>query len=157
MKHQRKLLYVLALLLICSWAHAQQQSEYARLVAQIKTGDVYINFKRLRMAYVVSPERKNAKDTQKERQLSADALIRDLPAQAIEYLDVVLQSGESKKDAWIVISEEEEKVLLALLEMRTTSHTLIEDGKHRYDVVEIIHPLTGQTEKRYFNLDLVQR
>jgi hypothetical protein len=58
MKHQRNLLYVLALLLICSWAHAQQQSEYARLVAQIKTGDVYINFKRLRMAYVVSPERK---------------------------------------------------------------------------------------------------
>lgn len=193
------MLCLAAFLVIWDWAHAQQQSEYARLVDRIKTGDVYIDFKRLRMAYVDSPERKNAKDTKKEKELSADALIRNQPAKAIEYLDVVLEndytninahlleanayrrlkdsdksrfheaiarglsdsilerSGESKKDAWIVISEEEEKTTLALLQMRPTSHTRIEDGKHTYEIVEVVHPLTHRIEKRYFNLDLVPK
>ena len=172
------------------------QSEYAALVARVKSGDVYINFKRLRMAYAVSLERKNAKDTQKEKSLSAEVLFSDT-AKAIEYIDIVLendytnitahllaanayrrlkdddkskfheaiakglsgsileQSGESKKDAWIVISEEEEKTTLALLQMRPTSHTQIQEGKHTYEIVEVVHPLTNQIVKRYFNLDLV--
>jgi Domain of unknown function (DUF4919) len=194
-----------SLLILCfaitSNGHSQTTtppSEYAALVARVKSGDVYINFKRLRMAYAASPERKNAKDTQKEKNLSAEVLFSDT-AKAIEYIDIVLendytnitahllagnayrrlkdddkskfhqaiakglldsileQSGESKKDAWIVISEEEEKTTLALLQMHTTSHTLIKDGKHTYEMVEVVHPLTHQIEKRYFNIDLVPK
>ena len=199
-KRLLRCVFLLSFAVICNGQTptTTSQSEYAALVARVKSGDVYINFKRLRIAYAASPERKNAKDTQKEKNLSSEVLFSD-PVKAIEYIDVVLendytnimahlleanayrrlknddksrfhkaiakglsdsileQSGESKKDAWIVISEEEEKTTLALLQMHPTSHTRIEDGKHTYEIVEVVHPLTHRIEKLYFNLDLVPK
>ena len=77
-------------------------SEYARLVARVKSGDLYIDYKKLRLAYAASPERRNAKDTAEARQASVEAVLHDKFEKTIELVDFVLENDYTNIDAHIL-------------------------------------------------------
>lgn len=202
MKRLLRCLFLLCFAITCN-GQAQtttSQSEYAALVARVKSGDVYINFKRLRILYLTSPERQSAKNTIDEQLAASAALLRGEYQKAIDNADTVLAnefvnigahfveyhaheflkdaekarfhkavldglmssivektSGESKKDAWVVISAEEENMVLALLALQPVKHTAIQEKNHTYELVEAIDPESNKTVKRYFNVDLVPK
>src|SRR5579871_4808870 len=80
---------------------AQQKgdSDYARLVARVKTGDMTVDFKQMRFAYVDSPEYKAAKNTDAEAEAMIDAVnAGDFPT-AIKNADTVLANDFVDLDA----------------------------------------------------------
>lgn len=68
---------VLFALLAAALALAQDQpkpSEYASLVARAKAGETNVDFQRMRLSYMESPERRQAKDTSKEEEAMIAAI-----------------------------------------------------------------------------------
>lgn len=80
-------------------AQAQKPSEYARLRDRVKSGDQSVDFARLRISYIDSPEFKNAKDTSEESTKMNEAFkARDFK-QVIKNAEVVLESNHTDLDA----------------------------------------------------------
>lgn len=79
-----------------------QPSEYATLLAALKAGNTSIDYTRLRLSYMESPEYKVAKDTSKAEDAMTDALSKkDYPA-ALNNADAVLASNYVNIDAHYV-------------------------------------------------------
>jgi hypothetical protein len=91
----KKLIAAIMVLCLCLPALAQKQaappSEYATLAARVKSGDMSVDFKRLRFSYMESPEYKAAKDTSNE----ADKMFAALDAKKFD---------EALKDAEVVLA-----------------------------------------------------
>ncbi len=189
--------FVLTAVLPCVSQKQETQPEYASLLARVKTGDLTVDFKRLRFSYMESPERRKAKDTSEEKKDMFGALDSKDYKKAIEKAEVVLASefvdmeghfveyiayrelqepsksvfhkaiysgllksitdsrdGKSKETAYVVISTNEEYVLLNVLGLRPWKQSVIHDGGHSYDLLEVRNPNTNQTVKLYFNIDI---
>jgi hypothetical protein len=83
-------------------ATQNQPSEYAVLLASLKAGNTAIDYTRLRLSYMDSPEYKAAKDTSKSEEAMADALNKkDYPA-ALKAAEAVLDSNYVNIDAHFV-------------------------------------------------------
>ena len=96
-------LALLALTILPSAVAAQNQpSEYATLLASLKAGKTDIDYSRLRLSYMDSPEYKAAKDTSKSEDAMSDALNKkDYPA-ALKNAEAVLESEYVNIDAHFV-------------------------------------------------------
>lgn len=70
-------------------------------------------------------------------------------------LNSIQNSGDGKttETAFVVISTDEEYVLLNYLGLRTTQQALINDKGHSYDLMTALDPKTNQSVKYYFNID----
>ena len=106
----RKALVVLGLLAVVAlppaiaapFAVSDQPSEYATLLASLKAGNTSIDYTRLRLSYMDSPERKAAKDTSNSEKAMFEALNKkDYPA-ALKQAEVVLESEYVNMDAHFV-------------------------------------------------------
>ena len=102
----RKTLLVLALLAVAALPPAvaapDQPSEYATLLASLKAGNTAIDYARLRLSYMDSPEYKAAKDVSKSEDAMTDALNKkDYPA-ALKDAEAVLESNYVNIDAHYV-------------------------------------------------------
>lgn len=93
----------LILLLVTTLAaHCQEEkkpSEYAGLLARVKSGDLSIDFKQLRFSYMESPERHQAKDTDDQKKAMFEALKKKDYAKALHNADVVLENEFVDLDA----------------------------------------------------------
>lgn len=74
-------------------------SEYAGLRDQVKSGDFSVDFQRLRMSYVDSPEFKKARDTDEQRTQMIQAVNAKDYKLAIKNADVVLENNYADMDA----------------------------------------------------------
>jgi hypothetical protein len=100
----RKVLLVLGLLALAALppAVAAPASEYATLLASLKAGNTDIDYARLRLSYMDSPEYKAAKDTSKAETAMTEALNKkDYPA-ALKHAEAVLESNYVNIDAHYV-------------------------------------------------------
>lgn len=70
-------------------------------------------------------------------------------------LNSIQKSGDGKtmETAFIVISTDEEYVLLNYLGLRTTQQALINEKGHNYDLMTALDPKTNQSVQYYFNID----
>ena len=70
-------------------------------------------------------------------------------------LNSIKNSGDGKTTAtaMIVISTDEEYVLLNYLGLRPTQQALLNDKGHSYDMMTSVDPKTNQTVVYYFNID----
>jgi hypothetical protein len=68
----------------------------------------------------------------------------------------ILESGDGKtpETAFVVISVEEEYLLLGWMEFQTTMQEFVELENHYYDQFQAIDPDTGEEVSIYFNIDL---
>lgn len=83
-------------------SRAKETSEYANLLSALKAGNTNIDYGRLRMSYVESPERKKAKDTSADEKAMSQALQdRDFPS-ALKQADAVLENEYVNLDAHFV-------------------------------------------------------
>jgi hypothetical protein len=98
--------FLTAILLIASLpllVQAQDKpSEYAALLAQVKAGNTDIDYARLRLSWMDSPEYKQAKDTTKEEDGMGAALGQKNFAEALKDAEVVLASDYVNMDAHFV-------------------------------------------------------
>jgi hypothetical protein len=102
----RKIFAILGLLAVTilpsSVAALDQTSEYATLLASLKAGKTDIDYARLRISYMDSPEYKAAKDTSDSETAMVDALNKkDYPA-ALKNAEIVLNSDYVNMDAHFV-------------------------------------------------------
>jgi hypothetical protein len=102
----RSILVVLALLAVAALPPAvaalDQPSEYASLLASLKAGKTDIDYARLRLSYMDSPEYKAAKDVSKAEKAMFEALDqKDYPA-ALKDAETVLDSEYVNIDAHYV-------------------------------------------------------
>jgi hypothetical protein len=106
----RKILVVLGLLAVAvlppavaaPFAVSDQPSEYATLLASLKAGKTAIDYTRLRLSYMDSPEYKAAKDVSKSEDAMTEALNKkDYPA-ALKNAEAVLESNYVNIDAHFV-------------------------------------------------------
>jgi hypothetical protein len=102
----RIMLVVLGLLAVAALpptvAAQNQPSEYATLLASLKSGNTAIDYTRLRLSYMDSPEYKAAKDVSKSEDAMSDALNKkDYPA-ALKDAEAVLDSNYVNIDAHYV-------------------------------------------------------
>lgn len=81
---------------------AKDASEYAKLVAALKAGNTNIDYARLRLSYVESPERKKAKDTSADEKAMSQALQAKDFAGALKHADAVLDNDYVNLDAHFV-------------------------------------------------------
>lgn len=92
----RKTYAVVVLLLVTTLAaYCQEEkkpSEYAVLLARVKSGDLSIDFKQLRFSYMESPERHQAKDTDEQKKAMFEALKKNDYAKALHNADLVLEN-----------------------------------------------------------------
>ena len=87
---------------LCVPAVAQQPSEYAQLLASVKSGSTTIDFARLRISYMDSPEYKAAKDTSDAEKAMGTALsAKDYPT-ALKNAETVLDNQYVNLDAHFV-------------------------------------------------------
>ena len=85
-----------------SVAALDQPSEYATLLASLKAGKTDIDYTRLRLSYMDSPERKAAKDTSNSEKAMFEELDKkDYPA-ALKDAEAVLESDYVNIDAHFV-------------------------------------------------------
>jgi len=70
-------------------------------------------------------------------------------------LNSIKNSGDGKTTptAMMVISTDEEYVLLNYLGLRTVKQALINENGHHYDAMTVVDPKTNQTSVYYFNID----
>src|SRR5208337_3500289 len=99
----RPILAVLGLLAVVALPPAvaalDQPSEYATLLASLKAGKTDIDYTRLRISYMDSPEYKAAKDVSDSENAMIDALNKkDYPA-ALKNAEIVLDSAYVNMDA----------------------------------------------------------
>jgi len=106
----RNILVVLGLLALAALppavaaplAVSDQPSEYATLLASLKAGKTDIDYTRLRLSYMDSPEYKAAKDVSKSEDAMTEALNKkDYPA-ALKHAEAVLESNYVNIDAHFV-------------------------------------------------------
>ncbi|MGO9637889.1 MAG: DUF4919 domain-containing protein [Terracidiphilus sp.] len=102
----RKILAILGFLAVAilpsSIAALDQPSEYATLLASLKAGKTDIDYARLRISYMDSPEYKAAKDVSDSDKAMIDALNKkDYPA-ALKKAEIVLDSAYVNMDAHFV-------------------------------------------------------
>jgi hypothetical protein len=102
----RNILVVLGLLAVAALPPAvaaqDRPSEYATLLASLKAGNTSIDYTRLRLSYMDSPEYKAAKDISKSEEAMSDALNKkDYPA-ALKDAEAVLESNYVNIDAHFV-------------------------------------------------------
>jgi hypothetical protein len=84
------------------FAVSDQPSEYATLLASLKAGNTSIDYTRLRLSYMDSPERKAAKDTSNSEKAMFEELDKkDYPA-ALKDAEAVLESDYVNIDAHFV-------------------------------------------------------
>lgn len=71
-------------------------------------------------------------------------------------IDSILSSGKvvARETAPVVISVNEEYVLLRALGLRPGKQQQIKEAGHSYDKLEVVDPGTGETLVLYFNVDL---
>jgi hypothetical protein len=137
----RKVLLVLGLLALAALPPAiaapDQPSEYATLLASLKAAKTDIDYTRLRLSYMDSPEYKAAKDTSKSEDAMTDALNKkDYPA-ALKDAETVLESNYVNIDAHFValVANQEMGAMDKAEFHRTVFHELIKsilnsgDGK----------------------------
>jgi hypothetical protein len=103
------MLLVLSLFVVVALTPAavaqSQPSEYSTLLASLKAGNTDIDYARLRLSYMDSPEYKAAKDTSKFEDAMSDALNKkDYPA-ALKDAEAVLDSDYVNIDAHFVAME----------------------------------------------------
>ncbi|MFI5105158.1 MAG: hypothetical protein ACHP79_09570, partial [Terriglobales bacterium] len=72
-------------------SQAQKPSEYAALRDRVKGGDQSVDFARLRISYIDSPEFENAKDTSEESTKMSEAFKAREFKQVIKNAEVVLE------------------------------------------------------------------
>jgi hypothetical protein len=97
----RRLFALIALLAVAALAQAQP-SEYATLLAALKAGKTDIDYTRLRLSYMESPERKAAKDTDKAEKAMTEALNKNDYAVALKNAETVLDNEYINMDAQFV-------------------------------------------------------
>jgi len=102
----RNILVIFGLLAVAALtpavAASDQPSEYATLLASLKAGNTAIDYTRLRLSYMDSPEYKAAKDVSKSEDSMSDALNKkDYPA-ALKDAEAVLDSDYVNIDAHYV-------------------------------------------------------
>jgi hypothetical protein len=102
----RRILVILGLLAVAALPPAvaapDQPSEYATLLASLKAGNTGIDYTRLRLSYMDSPEYKAAKDVSKSEEAMTGALNKkDYPA-ALKDAEAVLESNYVNIDAHYV-------------------------------------------------------
>lgn len=70
----------------------------------------------------------------------------------------ILESGDGKstETAYVVISIEEEYMILGVLGISFTSQSLVGEAGHSFDVLEGVHEATNTPVTVYFNIDLIQ-
>jgi hypothetical protein len=83
-------------------AAADQPSEYATLLASLKAGDTQIDYARLRLSYMDSPEYKKAKDTSDAEKAMVEALNAKDYTKALKEAETVLESEYVNIDAHFV-------------------------------------------------------
>ena len=102
----RTRLFLIAILLFVSLppfvGAKETTSEYATLLAQLKAGNTGIDYVRLRLSWMDSPEYKHAKDTTKEEEGMGAALGQKNYAEALKDAEVVLASDYVNMDAQFV-------------------------------------------------------
>jgi hypothetical protein len=85
--------------LICPGQDTKTTSEYAGLRDRVKGGDLSVDFARLRMSYIDSPEHQNAKDTDEQNKQMIQAInARDFK-KAILNAEIVLENDYTDMDA----------------------------------------------------------
>lgn len=95
---------LLALLALPGFAGAREPSEYASLLASLKAGNTNIDYARLRLSYMESPERKKARDvSDSEKAMFAALSAKDFP-KAFKDAETVLASEYINMDAHFVAS-----------------------------------------------------
>ena len=95
---------LLALLALPTIAGARDPSEYATLLASLKAGNTNIDFARLRLSYMESPERRKAKDVSDSEKAMFEALsAKDFP-KALKHAQNVLATEYINMDAHFVAS-----------------------------------------------------
>lgn len=192
----RLLVGMLCALVLPLVSGAKGSSEYANLLSALKAGNTSIDYGRLRLSYVNSPERKQAKDTSAEEKAMSQALqARDFRA-ALKNAQAVLDSdyvnidahfvafvaerelgdaakaefhrtvfrglidsirnsgdGKSPEKAWVIISVDEEYVVLRAMGLRPSGQSLVMKNGHAYDVMKAKNE-DGEEETFYFNTDI---
>jgi hypothetical protein len=94
---------LLALIGLSGPAVAQNApSEYSTLLASLKAGNTNVDYVRLRLSYMDSPERKKAKDTSDTEKAMMSALNAKDYAKAVEEADIVLANEYVNLDAQLV-------------------------------------------------------
>jgi hypothetical protein len=103
MRGQFLFIVLLAFIAIPTFAIAQKPpSEYSTLLASLKAGNTDVDYARLRLSYMDSPERKQAKDTGDSEKAMIISLNAKDYAEAIEQADTVLANEYVSIDAHIV-------------------------------------------------------
>ncbi|MGA3212155.1 MAG: DUF4919 domain-containing protein [Terriglobales bacterium] len=207
--------YFILALLICALpllAHDDPALEYGKLLARVQAGDQKVDFRRLRMTYMDSWQRRQKVDTtaaKKQMMIdlfakSFDSAIKnanvvldhdfvDIDGQYVAYLahrelakaagsneaarkfhlqkeefhkfvmkgllKSITDSGKGvdRQTAFVVISPDEEHMLLLFLNLQAVKQSVeIGDG-HTIDVVQVKDPETSKNTIVYFNLDVPAR
>jgi hypothetical protein len=98
----RLLLVAICWLALPGLSGAKDASEYAKLLSALKAGNTNIDYGRLRLSYVESPERKKAKDTSAEEKAMSQALQAKDFAAALKNAETVLENEYVNLDAQFV-------------------------------------------------------
>jgi hypothetical protein len=102
----RARLFVLALVALLSLpslvAAQNSPSEYATLLAAVKAGNTNIDYTRLRLSYMDSPEYKQAKDVTKSEKAMTAALDAKNFSEALKNAEIVLTNEYVNMDAHFV-------------------------------------------------------
>jgi hypothetical protein len=102
----RNILVIFGLLAVAALPPAvaapDQPSEYAALLASLKAGNTAIDYTRLRLSYMESPEYKAARDTSKSEDAMSDALNKKDYPSALKNAETVLESDYVNIDAHYV-------------------------------------------------------
>jgi hypothetical protein len=103
MRARPLVLALIALIALPSLVAAQNSpSEYATLLASLKAGNVNVDYARLRLSYVDSPEYKEAKDVTKPEKAMTEALNAKNFPEALKNAETVLANEYVNMDAHFV-------------------------------------------------------
>jgi hypothetical protein len=95
-------LLLLAPLAMTNFAAAKDPSEYAGLLASLKAGNTDIDYTRLRISYMESPERQKAKDVSNPEKAMFKSLSRKDFPEALKVAETVLASEYINMDAHFI-------------------------------------------------------
>lgn len=96
-------LFLLVLFALPMFATQEQpSSEYATLLAELKSGNTDIDYTRLRLSYPDSPEARQAKDTSEAEKAMASAMSANNYAEALKQANIVLDNSFLDIDAHFV-------------------------------------------------------
>jgi hypothetical protein len=141
---QRLVFILLALFALPFFVAAQDSpADYATLLAKLKAGDTNIDYGRLRLSYVDSPEYKQAKDVSKSEKAMIPAINAKEYKEALKDAEVVLANDYVNMDAHFV-------AFIANRELGATDKADFHRTVFRGLVDSIIHSGDGKsTEKAW--------